>query len=147
VPVPDSVVQIVRTLFRENPVIAVLGAHPTRHRAAYYVPAYLKKHGAHILSVNPHHAGTRLHEETCLATLAEATAHPACSGRLDAVVVFRASHALPTHTLELLDARPHLTWFQLGIQNDPVAETLRTAGLTVVQDRCLKVDHARAIGF
>lgn len=146
-PVPSDVAVVVRSLFASPPVLAVLGAHPTRHRAAHYVPAYLADRGAHIVPVNPRYAGTALLGATCLPDLATAAGHPRVTDQLDAVVVFRSSAALPGHLDELLAVRPRVVWLQQGIRHDAVAKELRAAGITVVQDRCLKVDHARVLGF
>jgi len=145
VPIPSPVVEIVEQLFATPPTIAVLGAHPTRYRAAFYVPDYLHDKGATILPVNPGYVGETLFGVPCLASLAAAADH--AGGRLDAVVVFRASAALPGHLDELLAVAPKLVWFQQGISHDDVAEALRAAGTSVVQDRCLKVDHARVMGW
>jgi predicted CoA-binding protein len=57
------------------------------------------------------------------------------------VNVFRRPNDIPKHTDEMLAAKPRSVWFQLGIRNDEVAETLAKAGIKVVQDRCLMVEH------
>jgi predicted CoA-binding protein len=65
-------------------------------------------------------------------------------GPIDLVDVFRRSGDIPPHLDDLLAAKPKAVWFQLGIRNDEVAEALARAGIRVVQDRCLMVDHRRA---
>jgi predicted CoA-binding protein len=66
-------------------------------------------------------------------------------GRLDCVDVFRRSEDVPGHLDDLVAIRPDLVWLQLGIRNDEAAERLARAGIAVVQDRCLLVDHRRAL--
>ena len=62
---------------------------------------------------------------------------------VDMVNVFRRSEDIPPHVPDILAARPRVAWFQLGIVNDEAAETLARAGIQVVQDRCLLVEHQR----
>jgi uncharacterized protein len=64
-------------------------------------------------------------------------------GELDLVDVFRRSEDIPAHLDDLLAKKPRAVWFQSGIRNDEVAEALAHAGIKVVQDRCLMVDHRR----
>ena len=146
-PLPPSVRRIVRALFERPPVLAVLGAHPEPYRPAHYVPAYLQDHGATILPVNPRYAGTPIHGTPCLPDLATAARRAEPLGGLDAIVVFRRSEALPGHLEALRAARPTVVWLQQGIGHAEVADALRTDGIEVVEDRCLKVDHARGLGF
>jgi hypothetical protein len=60
---------------------------------------------------------------------------------LDMVNVFRRPQDIPQHTDDILAKKPRSVWFQLGIVNDGVAETLAAAGIKVVQDKCLMVEH------
>ena len=145
--IPSSIVDLIRALFATPPTLAVLGATPRRHRAAHYVAAYLQRNGASILPVNPHYAGEVILGSTCISTVTEATQTLSSGRRLDAVVVFRASAAVPSHLDDILQAAPHRVWLQLGIRHDPTARRLAQRGIEVVQDRCLKVDHARVFGF
>jgi len=64
-------------------------------------------------------------------------------GELDLVDVFRRPQDLPAHVDDLLAKRPRAVWLQLGIRRDDVAEHLARAGIQVVQDRCLMLDHRR----
>jgi predicted CoA-binding protein len=67
-------------------------------------------------------------------------------GELDLVDVFRRSEDIPSHLDDMLAKRPRVVWFQSGIRNDEVAETLARAGIKVVQDRCLMVEHRSYCG-
>ena len=62
-------------------------------------------------------------------------------GEIDLLNVFRRSEDIPKHTSEILSKKPKTVWFQLGIRNDEVAEQLAQAGIKVVQDMCLMVEH------
>ena len=142
-PLSSEAERHLRHLFRPGhiPRIAVLGAHPNRTRAAWSVPAYLERAGAQLRPINPRHSGTVLFGQPVVAELGQLT-EP-----LDCVVVFRRSSALPDHLDELQAARPAVVWLQLGVRHEAVATSLEQHGIAVVQDRCIKVDHARYIGF
>lgn len=120
--------------------IAVLGAHPNPSKAAFYVPDYLGRQGYTLLPVNPVYAGQQLWGRPIVARLTDLGESP------DIVDVFRRSEALPDHLEEILAARPRLVWLQSGIIHDAFAETLQQAGIPVVQDRCLMVEHRHWFG-
>lgn len=115
--------------------IAVVGLSRKPHRASHGVAAYMQRQGYEIVPVHP--AGG--------VTLGEPV-HPdlrsaAATGPIDIVNVFRRSEYVPALLDDLLDVRPRLVWMQLGVEDEPTARALRDAGITVVMDRCLAVDH------
>lgn len=120
--------------------IAVLGIKSGPTDDAYEVPSYMQRQGYRILPVNPK-LETVLGEavSASLAELDEA---------IDLVNVFRAPRHLPAHADEILALRPRprAVWLQLGIRDEASAERLRRAGIGVVQDRCLMVEHRRLLG-
>ncbi len=118
----------------------VLGAHPDPSKAAHYVPAYLHGRGLRVIPVNPGYAGRELWGEPVRGSLAEVGA------AVDVLDVFRRPQALPGHLAEILALGPRMVWLQLGIRHDDVAARLMSAGIDVVQDRCLMVDHERLLG-
>jgi len=120
-------------------VVAVLGAHPDRSRAAWYVPAYLQRQGARILPVNPLHTGEEILGEPVRASLAE------LHEPVDVVDVFRRPEALSAHLADILAMRPapRLVWLQSGIREEGFARSLEEAGIPVIQDRCMLADHQR----
>jgi len=120
--------------------IAVLGAHVDPEKPAHYVPDYLHRTGYRILPVNPVYAGRLLWGEPVRASLAD------ISEPVDVLDVFRRSARVADHADEILALRPDLVWLQSGIRNDTVARTLEDAGIPVVQDRCLMVEHRRLLG-
>lgn len=117
--------------------IAVLGAHKDPLRPAHYVPRYLWEQGYHILPVNPRFAGEELFGERVVASLTELP-HPP-----DILDVFRPPEALMGHLAEVLALRPGLVWLQSGIRHPAFEAALRGAGLWLVADRCLMVEHRR----
>lgn len=133
-----------RPILSSARTIAVLGAHPTQWRPAFYVPQYLHEQGYRILPINPRFAakGLELWGEPVRATLAE-LAEP-----VDIVDVFRAGDRVPEHLDDLLamDPKPALVWLQLGSRNDAVGEAMEAAGIDFVQDRCTLADH-RSLGL
>ena len=120
--------------------IAVVGCSATPGKAAHDVPAYLQNQGYDIVPINPNREevlGRRAYD-----SLAEV------SERVDLVDVFRPSEEVSTivdAVLKRVQRRDDVRglWLQLGIRDDAAAARARDAGLTVVQDRCLKVEHGR----
>ena len=120
--------------------IAVVGIKDGANDDAFKVPRYMQQHGYRIVPVSP-----KLSEvlgERAVASLA-GVREP-----VDLVNLFRAPQHLPAHVDEILalPRKPFAVWFQLGIRNDDAAARLRAAGIRVVQDLCLMVEHARLEG-
>jgi predicted CoA-binding protein len=120
--------------------VAVLGIRSERYtsRPAFYVAQYLASAGLEVVPVPVYEPD--VHEilgQEVFRRLAD------IPGGLDIVDVFRRPHDIPTHLDDILAKRPKVVWFQSGIRNDEVAESFARAGIKVVQDRCLMVDHRR----
>ncbi|MBA2627194.1 MAG: CoA-binding protein [Gemmatimonadales bacterium] len=122
-------------LLRTSRRIAVVGLGEKPHRPAYGVAAYLQRAGYTIIPVHPI-ARTVLGEPVA-RTLVEA----AESGPIDIVNVFRRSETIPDLVDGCVAVRPRLVWLQVGIHHAASARLLESAGIPVVQDRCLAVDH------
>jgi predicted CoA-binding protein len=120
--------------------IAVVGIKDGPADDAFRVPAYMQRHGYRIVPVSPKLA--RVLGEPCVASLRDV------AGPVDLVNLFRAPRHLPAHVDEILalSPLPFAAWFQLGIRHDESAARLAAAGVRVVQDRCLMVEHARLRG-
>ena len=120
--------------------IAVLGIRSERYsdRPAHYVPATLASTGLEIVPVP-------VYEPECTEILGRPVYRSlaAIPGPVDLVDVFRRPADIPQHVEDILAKGPGAVWFQSGIRNDVVAETLARAGIKVVQDRCLMVDYGR----
>ena len=127
----DHVKQIVRTARR----IAVVGLGNSPWRPAYGVAAYLQRAGYTIAPIHP--VAREVLGEPVYPDLDSA----ARAGPIDLVDVFRRSDAIPTIVPGCVAVRPLLVWLQVGIRHDQAAEELEAAGIPVVQDRCLAVDH------
>ncbi|HEX8137969.1 MAG TPA: CoA-binding protein [Pyrinomonadaceae bacterium] len=128
----------VRQLLAETRRVAVLGMRTEAYsyKPAFYVPSYLVSAGLEVIPVPVHHpeAETILGQKT-YQRLADVP------GEIDLVDVFRRSQDIPAHLADMLAKRPKAVWFQSGIRNNEAAEQLARAGIKVVQDRCLMVDH------
>jgi len=132
----------VRSLL-ELETVAVIGCSTTEGKAAHDVPAYLQRHGYDVVPVNPF-ADEILGVEAA-DSLAEVEAD------VDLVDVFRPSEEVPgivDEVRERKESRGDVSalWLQLGISDDEAAARAEEAGLEVVQDRCIKVEHGRLMG-
>ena len=128
-----------KTIFRRNKCIAILGATLNCIRPGYYVSSYLHREGFSIFPVNPKYLGKSLGNRPFVASLSE------IGESLDTINIFRASNLMHRHLPEILGLRPlpHLAWFQPGSHDPTVASELHKAGVTVIRDRCIFTEHAR----
>lgn len=115
--------------------IAVVGLSDKPDRASYGVAAYLQRAGYRIIPVNPVLKGPVLGEQP-VASLSDIT-EP-----IDIVDIFRRSEDVPPVVDEAIAVGAKAVWLQLGIVNDAAAAAAEAAGLAVVQDKCIKVEHA-----
>jgi len=120
--------------------IAVLGikTEAQRDQAAFYVPEYMQRAGYDVVPVPVYYP-----DVTQILGRPVYRSVSAVPGPIDMLNVFRRSHDIPPHVPDILEAKPAVVWFQLGIVNDAAAETLARAGIRVIQDRCLLVEHRR----
>ena len=125
---------------RDTKTIAVLGIKPESHsdQPAFYVAAHMAAAGYDVIPVPVYYPDvTEILGKPVFRKLAEI-------GRsIDMVNVFRRPNDIPPHVDDILAARPKYVWFQLGIRNDAAAEKFARAGIRVIQDRCLMVEHGR----
>ena len=115
--------------------IAVVGLSPKPHRASFDVARYMQANGYRIIPVNPNAA--EVLGEKAYSTLAEAARHE----KIDLVNCFRNSEDIPPIVDEAIAIGAKAVWMQLGIENRAAAAKAQAAGLLVVQDQCIKVDH------
>ena len=129
----------IRNILERVRVIAIVGASNNPERPSNYVGAFLQGKGYRIIPVNPGLAGKEINGETVYASLAD------IPEPIDMVDIFRAADAVPGVVDEALalDPRPTVIWMQMGIIHEEAAATARAAGLTVVMDRCPKVEIPR----
>jgi len=118
--------------------IAVVGLSGNELRASNFVGYYLKRHGYRVIPVNPRE--TKVLGEESVASLAEVPVP------VDIVNVFRVPGAVPEIAREAIAIRAGALWCQFGVINEAGAQIAADGGVTVVMDRCLKVEHARYLG-
>lgn len=127
-------------LLRETRRVAVLGIKTEAQagQAAFYVPEYLHNAGLDVVPVPVYYPDvTEILGKKVYRRVAD------IPGDVDIVDVFRRSQDVPPHVDDILEARPRAVWMQSGIRNDDAARRLAEAGIKVVQDRCLMVEHRR----
>lgn len=118
--------------------IAVLGIKPETHSSqpAFYVPQYMQAAGYKIIPVPVYYPDvTEILGEKVYRRLMD------IPGEVDMVNVFRRPQDIPPHVDDIIAKKPKFVWFQLGIVNAEAAERLAAAGIKVVQDKCLMVEH------
>ncbi len=126
-------------ILSSNPTIAVVGASPTRDRVSRAIMGYLIQHGYNAVPVNPVYAGQKIFGKTVYASLADVP-EP-----IDIVDIFRRTDKLGETVDEALalKQKPKVVWMQLGLRDEAAAERVQAAGLTVIMDHCIKIEHAR----
>ncbi len=115
--------------------IAVVGLSPKPHRDSFRVAKYMQDHGFRIVPINPN-----AHEvlgEKAYASLTEAAQH----AHIDMVNCFRNSEDIPPIAAEAIAIGAKSLWLQIGVVNDAAAKQATDAGLVVVQNLCLMVEH------
>lgn len=118
--------------------IAIVGLSNNELRASYFVGYYLKRHGYRVIPVNPR--ASEILGETSYASLRDVP-EP-----VDIVNVFRAPDALPEIASHTVQIGAGSLWCQFGVINETGGRTAEDGGVTVVMDRCIKVEHARYVG-
>lgn len=118
--------------------IAVVGLSANALRASYFVGFYLKRHGYRVIPVNPRES--QILGEKSFKSLAEVPVH------VDIVNVFRAPDALPGIAAEAVAIGATNLWCQFTVINEEGGRIAEAGGLSVIMDRCLKVEHARYVG-
>jgi predicted CoA-binding protein len=134
----------IKKILSKSKTIAVVGLSREPDKDSYRVAAYLKKQGFRIVPVNPF-ADEILGEKSYKSLL---DIPVEIQKTLDVVDVFRPAKDVPAIVeqavkLKAKHGKPHVVWMQLGIVNAQAAETAKKAGLTVVMDKCMMVEHRR----
>ncbi|HYW55831.1 MAG TPA: CoA-binding protein [Polaromonas sp.] len=128
--------QIPRILSRLR-TIAVVGLSPKPHRASYDVSSYMQSQGYRIIPINPN--ATEVLGEKAYATLHDAAKHE----KIELVNCFRNSEDIPPIVDDAIAIGAQAVWMQMGISHSAAAAKAEAAGLLVVQDHCIMVDHRR----
>ena len=133
----DDIEKIGRIL-KENHVIAVVGLSANWHRPSFFAAKYLQDHGYRIIPVNPTY--DEILGEKCYPSLLDIT-EP-----VDVVQVFRKPEDVPPIVEQAVKIGAKVVWMQLGVINEKAAKIAEDAGLVVVMNRCMKIEHARLFG-
>ena len=138
---PDSTdISTLRRLLDESRSIAVVGISAEWHRPSYFVGKYLLEHGYTMIPVNPKYR--EVLGQPCYPSLTAARA----KGSIDMVDCFRKAEDIGRLAEEAIAIGAKTLWMQLGVINHTAAEKAREAGLEVVMDRCVKIEHGRLFG-
>ena len=133
---------LLRGVLRRTKTVALVGASANPVRPSYYVARYLGLKGMRVIPVNPGLAGQILLGETVYGDLAT------IPDDVDMVDIFRRSDAVPSIVDEALKRWPKLQtiWMQIGVQHAEAAAKAEARGVTVIQNRCPKIEYQRLFG-
>ena len=131
-------INTLRRILKENKNIAVIGLSASWYRPSYFAAKYLQEYGYKIIPVNPRY--DEILGEKCYASLSD------IPERVDVVDIFRRADLVPSIVDDAIKIGAKVVWMQLGIINKSAAKTARKAGLDVVMNRCMKIEHARLFG-
>ena len=131
-----------RNILKRTKTVACIGVSPNPVRPSHYVARYLSLKGFKVIPVNPMHAGKRLFGAEVRGDLSEIT-EP-----VDMIDIFRRSEHVPPIVAEALEVFPKLqtVWMQIGVENAEAAEMAEARGVTVIQNRCPKIEYQRLFG-
>lgn len=135
-----STINELRRILESCRTLAVVGLSPQWHRPSFFAAKYMQAHGCRIVPVNP--GATEILGERCYPSVTAA----AQDHTIDLVDCFRRSEDIPPIAQEAIAVGAKCLWMQLGVINEAAAAQARAAGLDVVMDRCVKIEHARLFG-
>ncbi len=131
--------QILRT-YRH---VAIVGVSADPYRPSHFVAIYLQAEGYDIIPINPRYAGKTLLGKRVYASLTEAQA---VGEQIEIVDVFRKAEDTPPIASEAVKIGAKVLWLQLGVSNEAAGKIAQAAGLIFVENRCMKIEHARFFG-
>ena len=134
---PDA---LIKRILDSVKTIAMVGASANWNRPSFFAMKYLQIKGYRVIPVNPREVGKQILGETVYAELKDVPV------KIDMVDVFRASNAVPPVADEAIKIGAKVLWMQLGVRNAEAAETAEKAGLTVIMNRCPKIEYGRLYG-
>ena len=133
-----SDIRLLKQVLQQHRTIAVVGLSADWFRPSFFAAKYMQAHGYRIIPVNPKYR--EILGEACYPDLASIP-HP-----IDMVDVFRKPADTPAIAAEAVKVGAKVLWLQLGVVNEEADRIATQAGLTVVMDRCVKIEHARLFG-
>ena len=129
-----------RDILRRVKTIAMVGASTNWNRPSYFAMKYLQHKGYRVIPVNPGAAGEEILGEKAYASLKD------IPDKVDMVDIFRNSAAAGPIVDEAIAIKAPVVWMQLGVRNDQAAARAEAAGMTVVMNRCPKIEYGRLHG-
>ena len=132
----------IRSILQSVKSVAMIGASANKVRPSYFVATYLIAKGYDLFPINPGRAGGEIADVPAYASLAD------LPGPVDMVDIFRKPDALPAIVNDIMQMPelPKVVWLQLTIRDDDIASALEMAGITVIQNRCPKIEYGRLCG-
>ena len=127
-----------RHILRDNRTVAVVGLSANWYRPSYFAAKYLQEHGYRVIPVNPMYDSVL--GEKCYKSLAD------IPEKVDVVDCFRRSEEIPALAGEAIAIGAKVLWMQLGVRSAEARRRAEAAGLEVVEDRCMKIEHGRLFG-
>ena len=128
----------VRRILSRYRTLAVVGLSAQWHRPSYFAAKYMQEHGYRVIPVNPMY--DRILGEKCYKSLRD------IPDKVDIVDCFRKSAEIPALAEEAIAIGAPVLWMQLGVENPEARARAEAAGLEVVENRCVKIEHARLFG-
>ena len=131
-------IQTIRSILKENKSIAVVGLSANWNRPSFFASKYMQQKGYKIIPVNPRYS--EILGEKCYKSLMD------IEEKVDIVDCFRKSDDILPIATDAIKIKAKVLWMQLSVFNEDAAILSRNAGLKVVQDRCVKIEHAKLFG-
>ncbi len=131
-------IETIRSILKENKSIAVVGLSANWNRPSFFASKYMQQKGYKIIPVNPRYS--EILGEKCYKSLLD------IKEKVDIVDCFRKSDDILPIATDAIKIKARVLWMQLSVFNEDAAILSRNAGLKVVQDRCVKIEHARLFG-
>jgi len=129
-----------RKILKQVSTIAVVGLSANWYRPSYFASKYMQEHGYRIIPVNPAYENQEILGERCYARLSD------IPEKIDLVDCFRKSETIEPLAQEAIHIGAKVLWLQLGVENEKAEVLAKEAGLEVVRDRCVKIEHGRLFG-
>lgn len=131
-------INTLRRILRQSRTIAVVGLSANWYRPSFFAAKYMQEHGYKVIPVNPSYP--QILGEACYPSLKD------IPEQIDIVDCFRKSADIEPIAAEAIAIGAKVLWMQIGVTNEKAADQARNAGLEVVQDRCVKIEHGRLFG-
>ena len=131
-------INTLRRILKQYKTLAIVGLSANWYRPSFFAAKYMQEHGYRVIPVNP--AYEEVLGEKCYPSLTE------IPEKVDIVDCFRKSEDIEPIAKQAIEIGAKVLWMQLGVTNEKAAKMARDAGLEVVEDRCVKIEHGRLFG-